>query len=136
MTDMTLPVEDRILIHELISLHGHLCDSGRLDRFGEVFSDDIAYDVEDLGFGVLHGLEGLRDAALALGDANPVAHHVTNIVITAYTGETVQAMSKGLGIGTDGVVNSVVYLDDIRRLPQGWRIVRRKLLTRRRPLHQ
>lgn len=136
MSDNTLSVEDRILIHELISMHGHLCDSGSLDRFGEVFSEDVAYDVEDLGFGVLRGLQGLRDAALALGDGNPLAHHVTNIVITSYTGETVQAKSKGLGIGTDGGVSSVVYMDEIRRLPPGWRIVRRKLLARRRPLHQ
>lgn len=136
MSNNSLSVEDRILIHELISLHGHLCDSGSLDRFGEVFSDDVAYDVEDLGFGVLYGLNGLRDAALALGDGNPLAHHVTNIVITSSTEEAVQAMSKGLGIGTDGSVNSVVYLDEIKRSPQGWRIVRRKLLARRRPLHQ
>lgn len=136
MTNPPLPVEDRLLIHELISLHGHLCDSGSLDRFGEVFSDDVAYDVEDLGFGILYGLNGLREAALTLGDANPVAHHVTNIVVTAYKDEAVQAISKGLGIGTDGAVSSVVYLDEIRRLPQGWRIVRRKLLARLRPLHQ
>jgi hypothetical protein len=36
---------DRIRIHELINLHGHLMDEGDFDRLGELFIDDVIYDV-------------------------------------------------------------------------------------------
>jgi len=38
---MRLTQEDRAAITELISLHGHLVDSGELDRLHELFTDDI-----------------------------------------------------------------------------------------------
>jgi hypothetical protein len=41
--------DDRLLIHELINLHGHLCDEAQLDRLGEIFTDDVVYDVSALG---------------------------------------------------------------------------------------
>ncbi len=40
-TLMRLTQEDRAAITELISLHGHLVDSGELDRLHELFTDDI-----------------------------------------------------------------------------------------------
>ena len=79
--DMTLALEDRLAITELIALHGHLVDDGELDRSEEVFTPDVVYDLSDFGQGHITGLAGLKEAALALGAANPVAHHVTNVVI-------------------------------------------------------
>lgn len=79
---MTLALEDRWAITELISLHGHLVDDGRLDRLEELFTADVVYDLTDFGQGRLVGVAAIREAALALGAANPVAHHVTNVVIT------------------------------------------------------
>jgi hypothetical protein len=32
---MSLTAEDRLDIHEVIALHGHLCDAGAYARFGE-----------------------------------------------------------------------------------------------------
>jgi len=43
----------------------------------------------------MHGIDAIRSAALALGDRNPVAHHVTNIVITPLDDDTASARSKG-----------------------------------------
>src|SRR4051812_46657985 len=79
---MVLTHEDRTAVTELISMHGHLVDSGRFDRMGELFTEDAIYDVGDLGGPQLRGLAAARDAALALGDRNPLGHHVTNIVLT------------------------------------------------------
>ncbi|WP_329243314.1 nuclear transport factor 2 family protein [Streptomyces sp. NBC_01478] len=131
---MTLPLEDRLAITELIALHGHLVDEGELDRAAEVFTPDVEYDVTDFGQGTLTGLPQLVDASLALGTANPVAHHVTNVVIEESTEGQVRVRSKGLGIRTDGSCGSVTYVDTVVRVGAGWRISRRKVSARRTPL--
>jgi ketosteroid isomerase-like protein len=131
---MTLAERDRIDITELIHLHGHLMDGGELERTGELFTPDITYDVEDFGLGTLSGLAALRDAALAVGAANPVGHHVTNVVITGIDERSAQARSKGIGIMADGTAGSVVYDDVVTRTPDGWRISHRKVTARRAPL--
>ncbi|WP_433056705.1 nuclear transport factor 2 family protein [Dactylosporangium sp. CS-033363] len=122
---MSLSAEDRFAITDLINLHGHLVDAGDLEGLRAVFVEDVPYDVTALGGGVLHGLaEGLA-AAAAMGDAAPVAHHVTNIVLTELGDGRVRARSKGLGVLRDGGVGSVTYDDRIERLEVGWRIVHR-----------
>jgi SnoaL-like domain len=123
---MALTAEDRTAITELLSMHGHLVDAGELDRLHELFTDDVTYDVTDLGAGSLEGLAAIREAALALGELNPVGHHVTNIVLTELADDQVRALSKGIGINADGTSGSVTYEDTISRGDQGWRISYRK----------
>ena len=131
---MTLTVEDRIAITDLLNRHGHLTDSGEFERMHEILTADVDYDVTDLGGGVLTGLSTIREAALALGAANPVAHHVTNIVLTEEADGVVRALSKGIGINAYGTYGSVTYDDTIVRGEQGWRIRRRTVRARRVPL--
>ena len=131
---MTLSWEDHVAINELISLHGHLCDSGELDRLGEVFTADVAYDITDFGFGVVRGLTDNRDAALALGDRNPVGHHVTNVILSEQAPDRVHARSKGIGVTADGKCGSVTYDDTVVRGREGWRISERIVRARRVPL--
>jgi 3-phenylpropionate/cinnamic acid dioxygenase small subunit len=131
---MALTAEDRTAVTELISWHGHLVDDGEHDRMLEVFTPDITYDVTDLGGGSIQGLAALREAALAMGEANPVGHHVTNVVLTEVAGDQVRARSKGIGVMADGTCGSVTYEDTIVRGDQGWRIAHRKVLARRAPL--
>ncbi|MGI8333725.1 nuclear transport factor 2 family protein [Actinomadura scrupuli] len=131
---MALSEQDRIDINDLINLHGHLTDAGELDRAGELFTPDVTYDLDDFGLGSLHGIESIREAALALGDANPVGHHVTNIVITGIDDHSAQVRSKGIGIKVDGTAGSVVYDDVLMRRPDGWKISYRKVTARRAAL--
>jgi ketosteroid isomerase-like protein len=126
---MALSEQDRIDINDLINLHGHLTDAGELDQAGELFTPDVTYDLEDFGLGSLHGTERIREAALALGDANPVGHHVTNIVITRIDDRSARVRSKGIGIKADGTAGSVVT-----RRPDGWKISYRKVTARRAAL--
>ena len=77
-----LYAEDRQAIGETLSLHGHLFDGGHLGRLGEIFTPDVVYDMSALGVGTFEGIEAIRSAALRLGPGNPVAHHVTNVVIS------------------------------------------------------
>jgi ketosteroid isomerase-like protein len=131
---MALTEQDRIFINDLINLHGHLTDAGELDRAGELCTPDVTYDVDDFGLGSLHGTAAIRTAALALGDANPVGHHVTNIVITRIDDRSARVQSKGIGIKADGTAGSVVYDDIVTRQPDGWKIHYRKVTARRAAL--
>jgi hypothetical protein len=90
-----LNAEDRLAIGETLSLHGHLFDGGQLDRLGEIFTPDVVYDMSAVGVGTFEGIETIRAAALRLGPGNPVAHHVTNVVITGAADGPVTALSKG-----------------------------------------
>jgi hypothetical protein len=132
---LPLSVEDRFAVTELVHLHGHLFDGGELDRLDELFTEDVVYDVSDLGGGALVGVAAIREASLALGDGNPVAHHVTNVVLTELPDGTVRALSKGFGVGADGRCGSVTYDDRITRGEHGWRIRHRTVLARRVPLN-
>ena len=134
---MGLSTSDRLAIQELICLHGHITDDGEFDRYSEVFTEGVEYDLTDFGLGTMHGIVEVRDAGLALGDRNPVGHHVTNVVIEEDTPDRVRARSKGLGIMADGTTGSLTYDDVIeRRDDASWRISRRQVVRRRRPLRR
>ena len=128
-----LHAEDREAIGETLSLHGHLFDGGHLDRLGEIFTPGVVYDMSAVGVGTFEGIEAIRSAALQLGAGNPVAHHVTNVVITG-DGDSVTALSKGLVLLADGTVASVTHLDTLRRQDGGWRISHRVISPQRTPL--
>ncbi len=127
--------EDREAIAGLINQHSYLIDTGQLDRLHEIFTADVAYDVSDFGGGVITGLEAMRDWVLDLGDKNPVAHHVTNIVLDEITDDVVRCLSKGIGITVEGTVRSVTFDDHIERSDVGWRVTRRVVKARRLPLN-
>jgi ketosteroid isomerase-like protein len=131
---MALSEQDRTDINDLINLHGHLTDAGQLDQAGELFTPDVTYDLHDIGRGSLHGTAAMREAALALGDANPVGHHVTNIVITRLDDSSARVRSKGIGIKADGTAGSVTYDDIVTRQPDGWKISYRKVTPKRAAL--
>jgi hypothetical protein len=130
-----LRAEDRWAIGETLSLHGHLFDQGHLDRLEELFTPDVVYDVTDVGMGTLAGIEEIRRWALELGAGNPIAHHVTNIVITSDESDRVTTQSKGLAIMDNGRCGNATYVDTLRRTNGGWRISYRVILTRRTPLN-
>jgi len=137
---MALTADDHLAIHELVSWHGHLFDNGELDRLGELFTSDIVYDASEFTGEPIPGIdEDMRIAAVAggavaLGDRNPLGHHVTNIVVTEKTDSEAEVRSKGIGVMTDGRSVTVTYEDIVVRASDGWRIRHRKLIPRRKPL--
>ncbi len=132
---VAISLEDRAAVVELISLHGHIFDDGDLDRLDVLFTPSVVYDVSELGGGVLNGIGAIRAAALALGDGNPLGHHVTNVVVTEHGDGTVGARSKGIGVNADGTVGTVTYEDTVVDDGAGWRISHRKVVPRRVPLN-
>ena len=129
-----LDAEDRQAISETLSWHGHIFDGGHLDRLGEIFTPDVVYDMSAVGVGTFAGIEAISSAARQLGAGNPIAHHVTNVVITSQGDGPVTARSKGLMLMADGTLESVTHLDTLRRQDGGWRISRRVISPQRTPL--
>jgi SnoaL-like domain len=125
---------DRVALHELVARHGHIVDSGDFAALAELFVQDVVYDVSGLGGTALIGLDAITETARALGDRNPVGHHVTNVVVTELNGDTARILSKGIGVTSDGGVGSVSYDDEAVRTADGWRIHRRTVRGRRTPL--
>lgn len=129
---MELGLDYRYAIYEVLALHGHLTDRGETDRFHEVFTDDVVYDLSALGGGVLTGLDEVAGGKQSATDnpRNPVAQHVTNIVLTEDSADTVRSISKSLGVRADGTCVSVAYHDVLRRQSTGWRIAHRSVFAR------
>ena len=130
-----LTAEDRCEISETLSLLGHILDGGQLDRLEEVLTPDAVYDLTDVGVGAFEGVEGVRHGALQLGAGNPVAHHLTNVVITGEDDDVVSVQSKGLLFMADGTLGSLTQHDIVRRHNGGWRISRRAIKAQRPPMN-
>jgi hypothetical protein len=131
---MTLDIDDRIAITDLIKLHGHHADDGDFDAMLSLFTEDVVYDLTGVDMGVLVGYQQIRDIAKQIGDDNPVAHLVTNIVLRPIGPDEVHARSKGIAVMGNGRAGSATYEDTVIRTERGWRISKRIITARRVPL--
>jgi hypothetical protein len=136
---MSLSVGDRLEVHEVIALHGHLCDAGSYARFGEVFTPDLEVDVSDLGLRPVPADDSSRSrletyiaVAHRRAPGSALAMHVTNVIV-GEDGDGARAWSKGITVNQDGSVASFTYEDQLVRTSRGWRIRRRKVSPRREP---
>jgi hypothetical protein len=124
-------LEDRIALHELVALYGHLIDERRWNEFENVFTPDAVYES-------LMG-EGWRTNSLAellafwTADMSrhPLAHHTTNVVVIEQPDGSAHILSKGIGVGRKGRVGSVTYNDVAVPTDQGWRLAKRVVALRR-----
>ena len=125
--------DDRFRISETLALHAHLVDEDQLDRLDELFTPDAVYDMSASGIGVFEGRESIRAAAaeMARTGHSPVAHFLTNVVITSTAKDEATARSKGLMIMADGQPLAVNHDDVLRRHDGAWRISRRTITPSR-----
>ena len=126
--------EDRLDIAETLARHGHMGDQGKLEEIDTVFTSDTVYDMSAVGMPLMTGSETLRQGTLRMAAHMPIAHHVTNIVITEDNGDEASVDSKGLLLMQDGRVQSVTHHDLLRRTEAGWRIARRVIVPQIKPL--
>jgi SnoaL-like domain len=124
-------VSDILAIHQLLALYGHIIDEREWQRVGELFTATAVYDMTDFGLGAVRGAAAIHEMWSRPDAMHPLAHHATNIVISEDPDGTVHVVSKGIGVGTNGRVGSVVYRDVVERTPQGWRFASRKAQLRR-----
>jgi hypothetical protein len=121
---------DYVQLRQLVDLYGYLLDERRFSRIGEVFTDDVEYDVSDFGHGVLHGIDAVLE--MWSGEANhPLAHHATSMLVDERADGSVDLVVKGIGVGVKGRVGSVTYYDHAVSGPDGWRLARRRAVLRR-----
>lgn len=127
---MPLTTADRLAIHELVSLHGHLADDRRPEELDLLLTPEASYDVSAYGLGVVRGLPALIDLFTSAPGRQPVGHHVTNVIVTAdpHVNDRARVRSKGLSVMADGRAGTVVYEDDVVRTPNGWRISARTVV--------
>jgi hypothetical protein len=128
---MELSIDDRLSIHELISLHGHLADDRQHERLRLLFTDDAAYDVSAYGLGIVQGLDALTELFAQRPGDQPVGHHVTNVVVGLGDGDKASVRSKGLAVMADGTAGTVTYDDVVVRTGAGWRISQRTVIPAR-----
>lgn len=126
-----LPLEDKLAIHDLIALYGHIIDERQFTRTHELFTDDAVYDVSDFDSGVHIGWRNIAQMWRESEGLHPLAHHATNIVVSEDTDGTVRVISKGIGVGTKGKVGSLIYRDIVVKGPHGWRMSERIAVLRR-----
>jgi len=126
----SLPLGDQLAIHEVLARYGHLIDERAFDRLGEVFTADASYDATDFDLPLWESLADIV-AGMSSSTQHPLAHHTTNVVIGATSGDEVVVHSKGIGVGVGGRVGSVTYVDTARRTADGWRLSRRVARLRR-----
>ena len=126
-----LTTDDRLAIHELLARYMFCVDDRRFSLLPDLFTADAVYDMTDFEMGVVHGPEAI--AALWSGPlaAHPLAHHSSDVVITATSADRADVRSKGLGIGANGRVGSSTYSDIVVRTPEGWKFAARAAVLRR-----
>lgn len=128
---MLTDTHDILAIHELLALYGHIVDEREWARAGELFTHDCIYDMTEFGLGVVRGADAVARLWGAPDAMHPLAHHATNIVVSEEPDGTVRVLSKGLGVGPNGRVGSVVYRDTVVRTGAGWRFSSRTGVLRR-----
>jgi hypothetical protein len=124
-------VSDILAIHQLLALYGHIIDEREWQRVAELFTATAVYDMTAFGLVAVRGAAAIREMWSRPDAMHPLAHHATNIVISEDPDGTVRVVSKGIGVGANGRVGSVVYRDVVERTPQGWRFASRQGQLRR-----
>ena len=116
---------DRLAIHELLALYGHLIDERRWAELDRVFLHDARYDATDFDMPITESLDELvAEWTSPEGmQRHPLAHHATNVVVLEDDDGTVRPLSKGIGVGAAGRVGSVTYRDVVVRSENGSRSV-------------
>jgi hypothetical protein len=118
-----LSTTQRLAIHELISLYGHLIDQRQFSQLDKIFTDDAVFDLSAYDGSRYNGLPAIQTMMLESAE-HPLAHHATNVVVQLEA-DIVSVISKGIGVGTGGRVGSVTYRDRLALTPKGWRIQER-----------
>ena len=130
-----LTTEDRLEIAETLALHAHVADADQHDRIDDLFTPDAVYDMTAPGIGIFEGVETIRAAAAQMSASGhaPLAHFLTNTVLTSTGDDEATALSKCLMIMDTGAVQGVTYDDTLRRHEGQWRISRRVITPAGRP---
>jgi ketosteroid isomerase-like protein len=124
---------DIVAIQQIYALYGYVMDDRAWDRLGDVFTTDCVFDATEFGLPIAEGLDGVR--AMSEAAQEPLAHHVTNVLVESIDGDHATARAKALGTYPKGRAFSGQYDDTLVRTGDGWRI-RQRVTRPQTPLPQ
>ena len=137
---MSLPVEDRLALSDLVHRYAAYVDGRDLDRLSELFTDDAVLVVPEPPRTLepdieRHGRHDIRQAMEGVRRAVRTIHQVTGEVYDAGSSPdlahgAITGVAHHLMERDGGYVDvswSLRYADDYRRTPDGWRFARRAL---------
>jgi len=75
---MTISTADRLAIHELLALYGHLIDDREFLRLHEIFTMDAVFDLSLYGGTSYSGLEAII-TMMQESEEHPLAHPSTGM---------------------------------------------------------
>lgn len=130
---MTLPVEDRLALHELLARYTHYLDYGGIDHMHEVWVDDCHFFADNPAVDI-RGLDNLQAFFRSTVSALPhVRHVISNLWIepcadnnAGNDSAVLHAYLQIVDFQSHALIAAGRYRDQVRRTPGGWRIQRRE----------
>lgn len=123
---------DHHAIQQVLNRYARALDERRHELLDACFTADAELDFSDAGGGVLAYPAAKRWLGEVLAPLAEMQHCITNLE-TDIAGDTATARSYTLninGLHADGALRHIIvgaiYLDELVRTPQGWRIRRRR----------
>ncbi len=123
---------DRLELHELPGRYGDAIDDRAWDRLDDIFTDDAVFDLTDLGAPRCEGLAAIKQFMDTEAE-HPRTHLMTNIYVDE-TPDGVQLRFRIIALLGGGKVGTASYYDDVIKTSGGWRVTKRVITRRRRPL--
>jgi len=136
--DPLATIAARLDILELFATYAHTYDQGRLDRLGDLWTDDATFEIRGSIGGFPNLLSGRDEIVAHMRDRHAATrpaqrrHVITNVLIEELD-ESSARVSAYLLLGStvEGQLSLPVtgrYEDELARTDDGWRI-RRQVLT-------
>ena len=133
---MTLSLEDKIELIELVGRYGDALDDENWDALDDIFTADATFAIPVLNASMT-GIEDIKKFMDQSGDLHPAAHLMTN-VYSLETANGVELRSRVILPRTqtqeDGsaTITHGSYYDTVVKTDSGWRICKREFRTKRR----
>jgi len=119
---------DLIALHELRARYTHRYDSGDLEGFIALFTDDGVLQLGPAGFA--RGHDELRTALAGPMQTASFACHFTSDEITDFTGDDTAHGTSRFAVHygrSPDIQGAGTYHDEYRRTPDGWRFTSRTI---------
>jgi hypothetical protein len=122
-------IEDQFAIRELVARYNYAIDEGRADEWVNTFVPDGTFESSALGTHT--GADALLSFAKGYIEAFPGRHCTSDFVIEI-DGDDARSrcylIAVNNGTMPPSILATAVYEDVLRRTPDGWRFVHRKVV--------
>jgi hypothetical protein len=118
---------DILAVEDLVKSYCYIVDDAEWERLAEVFTVDATCDFTPM-FGFIPVMRSLDEIIAVFRDEieHPMAHYVTNIMVSELTGDRAVVRSKIITMTRGKQPMAGEYRDVAVRTPQGWRLRHRE----------